>query len=68
MVSGDCEHAGVLGRLLQVKVKRQVALPHLLFVHQVELLVHGDGEDVLPQPDSPWFRIWNQDSAIYAVI
>lgn len=50
-MSGHCEHASVRLLILQVKVEREVALPHLLLVHQVELLVHGDSEDVLPQPD-----------------
>ena len=51
MVSGYCEHASVRLPTLQVEVECEVAFPHLLLVHQVELLVHGDGEDVLPQPD-----------------
>lgn len=50
--SGYCGHASLLSLLLQIEVKREAALPHLLFIHQVKLLVHGDGEDVLPEPDS----------------
>lgn len=51
---------GVRGRGLwgggasQAEVKGQVGLAHLLPVHAVELVVHGDCEDVFPEPDTTW--------------
>lgn len=33
----------------QAEVKGQVRLSHLLTEHGIELLIHGHGEDVLPQ-------------------
>lgn len=51
---GDIMGCGDAETLSETKVEGQVTLAHFLSVHSIKLVIHGHGEDILPQTHAPY--------------